>query len=118
MAVAKIRKSRVAVLLPSKMRREMLESVLRDEYGMRGKSRWVAEAVADLLDRREWLLTAGAGEGLVPNPAHEVVYLEPALKGRIEDAVLEMRTRNPMMEGPQSAIIRAAITRRLLRSPN
>jgi len=117
MAVVASKKTRVAVLLPTKMRAEMLECVLRDGYGMRGKSRWIAEAVVDLLAHREWLAMAETGEGLVLSPAHEVVYLEPELKERIEAAVLDMRTRHPMMEGPQSAIIRGAITRRLLRSP-
>ncbi len=110
-------KVRTTVLLPTKMRKEMLAAVLRDGYGMRGKSAWIAEAVDEFLHHEEWLASVGTGEGLTRSPEREVFSLTPGLKDRMEGAVLELRKRDPLMTGPQSAIIRAAITRRLLRSP-
>jgi hypothetical protein len=85
----------------------------RQLYGLKGKSRWVREAVVELLDSEPVLESVGAGEDLMQHNVLDVVDLGDELPRRIERAMVLLRRQDPLMEGVQSAIIRAAIRRRL-----
>ena len=98
--------------LPSGLRDKMRDKA-RQLYGAKGKSRWVREAVIELLNSEPVLQSVGAGEDLVQNNVIDVVDLGDELPQRMERAMVLLRRQDPLMEGVQSAIIRAAIRRRL-----
>lgn len=90
----------------------MLEAV-RACYGAKGKSRWIREALEELLAEDRALQSVGVGEELAKKDSADVVDLGPELPARIQGAIEILRRQDPLMEGVQSAIIRAAIRRKL-----
>lgn len=98
--------------LPSGLR-DTMRTVARMQYGPKGKSRWVREAIEDLLRADPALTSVGIAEDLMQHDALDVVSLEDGLRERIEAAMTTLRRQDPLMKGVQSVIIRAAIRRKL-----
>jgi Arc/MetJ-type ribon-helix-helix transcriptional regulator len=99
--------------LPATLRQQMREAVVRDGYGLRGKSRWIREAIELLFKKDRALINVGLGDDLEENSATDLVVLTPIIENKIEETILKLRTQDPLMEGVQSSIIRAAIRLRL-----
>jgi metal-responsive CopG/Arc/MetJ family transcriptional regulator len=93
----------------------LLERVIRDGYGMRGKSKWIAEAIEKFLEIKNY--------PYLVNIAVEVSNLEEIISirlpqdlfQRIEEAVITTRKEYPAMEAVQSHLIRSSIMQRLIR---
>ena len=98
--------------LPSALRDTMRSAAL-EQYGPKGKSRWVREAIGELLEADPALRSVGLSEDLMHHDALDVVSLEDGLRERIEVAMTTLRRQDPLMRGVQSVIIRAAIRRKL-----
>lgn len=105
-----------SVKLPAKLEHAMLRQIIEDGYGMRGKSRWIVEAV-------EWFLTLPGYYELV-NIAENLEQLDRVISIRLsatvlhalDRALIEVRKYYPEMEGVKSNIIRASIMQRMLRT--
>jgi hypothetical protein len=98
--------------LPSALRNAMRSAAL-NQYGPKGKSRWVREAIQELLKADPALRSVGVSDDLMQHDALEVVSLADDLKERIEGAMTTLRRQDPLMKGVQSVIIRSAIRRKL-----
>lgn len=104
---------RITFRMPLTLQEAMNRAVLETPgYGSKGKSRWIREAIEELL-KDKTLASVGAGEKLVRNEAAELVRMPVELKDRIAHAAGIIRRQDPFMDGVQSAIIRAAIRTRL-----
>ena len=90
----------------------MLQAAIA-ECGKKGKSRWIHIAIEELFESDPILQSVGQGEDLNVNDATDVINITPELRDRIETAILKLRRQDPLMEGVQSAIIRAAIRQKL-----
>lgn len=92
----------------------MLERVVAGGYGLKGKSRWVTDAVERFLKMPGyWDLVdiASAQEDLDKS----VTCIIPiTVSEKLEKALIEVRQHFPGMEGVKSNILRASITQRLL----
>lgn len=108
-------KIKTTIRLPQKTRQEMLYAIIASGYGMRGKSKWVGEAIAQLLSVTDYHELVDIGEEMGDLDEVESVYLSPELKQSLELALVEIRRHYPSMEGVQSCIIRTSIIQRLLR---
>ncbi len=107
--------SKTTFKLPRSLRDEMRE-VAKAEQGPRGKSRWVREAVLSLLETDPGLSTVGLGEDLREARGMVVDQIDiTGITNDLESAITLLRRQDPMMEGVQSAILRAAIRHRLKR---
>jgi hypothetical protein len=96
--------------------REALRIAAAKAYGGKGKSRWVREALWDLNAEDPALTTVGFGErAFVPECSDQVV-LEQEESELLYELVARIRKQDPLAEGVQSQILRAAIRRRLQRS--
>ncbi len=104
--------SKTTYRLPAALRTAMLGAVERS-YGKKGKSRWIREAIDELLTEDPALSAVGVSEDLNRNDVADVVDLGAELPERITEGVQLLRRQDPTMEGVRSAIIRAAIRRRL-----
>jgi hypothetical protein len=100
-------------ILPSELRESILESVAR-EYGKKGKSRWIKEAIADLIAKDAGLASVGLGEDYETYDKSDVVVIDSATFENLQIAMTTIRRQDPLFEGVQSAVIRAAIRMRLL----
>lgn len=104
----------VRVILPLWLL-DALEDQVRREYGPRGHSRWVDEAVIQLLTYPEWAELHVAPSDPRPGKA-KTFTLSPRGAAALDEAIRIVRTNNPWFEGVISEILRTAIAQRLLRS--
>jgi len=109
------KKLKLSIALPSKLKEEFKLMVIKDGYGMRGKSKWVAEAVEKFLqieNFQDFVCLAEAQENLNDK---EMIFAEETLEKQINQGVIAVRKIYPLMEGVKSKILRAAIMQRLFR---
>ena len=101
--------------LPSKLRNEMWACLKYEGYSSRSKSRWVREALVEYLDKDKdrGFTRVGLSDDIEPNVTVEVIYLNDELFKRIKEATTIIRKQTPLIEGVQSAIIRAAVRWRI-----
>jgi hypothetical protein len=99
--------------LPSELRESMLVSVAR-EFGKKGKSRWIKEAITDLIVKDTGLSSVGLGEDYESNDASDVIIMDSETFEKLQIAMTTIRRQDPLYEGVQSAVIRAAIRMRLM----
>jgi len=99
--------------LPSALRKSMLESVAK-KYGKKGKSRWINEAIEELIKNDPGLSSVGLGEDYETYDTADVVAMDSAGLESLQTAMTTIRRQDPLFEGVQSAVIRAAIRLRLL----
>lgn len=99
---------RTTLKLTEDMRRALLD-ISFQRYGARGKSRWVCEALASLEDEDRNLESVGLGEGqFVPICAIQLSLHHEDLE-RLSRLVERIRRQDPLAEGVQSQVLRAAI---------
>jgi len=126
----KARKS-VTYRLPEGMKDAMLERIIQDKYGLRGKSRWVSEALEEFLKDRSWKDQVLDVDMVKNNNDKDVIYLEPELRELLKDKTLAVYDyARDLNSGRQehvetlnvsdASVIRAAINWRLfgIRTPD
>lgn len=109
-------KKSTSVRLTHDLKMRLQTRVIEDNYGMRGRSRWIEEAITEFLkipdyqDTVNWDLTKESDE-----PIHtlSLMFSESILLA-LDLAVVEVRKKFPAKEGVKASIIRAAIIHRLL----
>jgi len=107
---------KVVFKVPEAMQHEMRCQVIDDGYGMRGKSKWVSEAIEQLLSNEFYAEYVNLTEDKRKVNKVETVLVEPRVKECIDRAVLEIRKKHPLLEGVKSCLVRTSIIQRLLRS--
>ena len=96
---------------------KMQQRIISDGYGMRGKSKWIIEAIERFLTLPDYpSLTDIAGD---MDQLSDIVSirLPENLICKLDQAIITVRTHYPVMEGVKSNLIRASIMQRLLREP-
>lgn len=92
------------------------ERVVADGYGMRGKSRWVREAIENLLANPDCGELVSLSDEAVGKTNSISVRLPQELFLEMEKEVIDIRRNHPEIEGIKSKIVRTAIIQRLIRS--
>lgn len=110
-----ITKIKTTIRLPLTTQKEMVQAIINGGYGMRGKSKWVMEAIDQLLSRGNYQELVDIGDEISSLVAVESIYLTPEIKEKLDDALIAIRKIYPTMEGVQSCIIRTSILQRILR---
>jgi len=108
-------KVKVTFVLPETLQRDLKEQVVKDGYDLKGKSRWVGEAIKMLLMNQNYPDLVKLSDEMNGFEKQESVILDRPLKIEIADAALTIRKKYPALEGIQSRIVRTAIVQRLLR---
>lgn len=108
---------RVAVRVPEPLEKEFMQRVIADGYGMKGKSKWVAEAIHFFLELEDFPEYVEYGEELAETDKNKVqsFYFDQNLINKLSDATKTVRQQNPMIEGVRSLIVRSSIIQRLFR---
>ncbi len=94
---------------------KMQQQIIRDGYGMRGKSKWLIEAIENFLtlpDYPSLVDIAGDMEQLSETIS---LRLPDELIKKLDQAIINVRRQYPAMEGVKSNLIRASIMQRLIR---
>lgn len=111
-----MQKFRTTVMLPSEVRKEMLKSIINFQYGLRGKSKWICEAVDNLIAMPNFLDYVSLSDDIDNLTEAEVFQIPIDIRGRLDTAVLDVRQNLPKVNAVQSCIIRAGIIQRILRN--
>lgn len=109
-------KKMTSVKLPSSLHQQLLENIVKNGYGLRGKSKWVVDAVDSFLrisDYHELVDIATEDSGHLNETI--CIRLPDDIDRGIDDAIIFVRRKYPEMEGVRSNIIRASIMQKLIR---
>jgi hypothetical protein len=111
-----VNKVKISFFVPEILQNELRKSVIASGYGMRGKSRWIVDAIISLLKTNNFLELINIGDDLKGFEKSETIVVEDEIKKMLDKAVWEVRKKYPIMEGVQSKIVRTAIVHKLLKS--
>lgn len=106
------------VKLPAVIHQKLIKAVVDDGFGMRGKSRWVENALEDFIQLSDYPSMVDIAEEIGhQNNQIMSLRLSDLLVQALDQAVVNVRKTYPSMEGVRSNIIRASILQKLLRYP-
>ena len=107
---------KVTVRFSKRLKIEMQNALIKSGYNLRGKSKWVGEAIQVFLKQANFVELAE--QGIDINQAEltevEAFYLDAEMIQDVKQATIDVRVRYPLFEGVQSALIRAAVIYRLM----
>lgn len=109
-------KSKISFAVPGSMKIEVRTYVIKEGYGLRGKSKWICEAVERLLALKDYPELISFNDEMHGFNEVETIVLDGRLKLALERAVLQVRKEYPTLEGVKSRIMRTAIMQRIIRS--
>lgn len=108
-------KAKITFVVPEILQNELRERVTHDGYGLRGKSKWVSEAIESLLALNNFAMLVQYSEEMNGFEKVETIVITTQLKQQLDNAIIEARRQYPTLEGVQSSIVRTAIMQRFLR---
>lgn len=109
-------KVKVAFVLPLPLQTDFKADMIQEGYDLKGKSRWVSEAIERLLTLSNYADLVKLNDEMSGFDKLESVVIERSLKKLMTEASVTVRTKYPSIEGVQSRIVRTAIVQRLIRS--
>ena len=107
-------KVKITFVLPAALQQDMKEKMIRDGYDLKGKSRWVAEAIESLLRMKSFPELVKLNDEMSGFGKVESILIPKELKIRLDQAILTVRETYLMLEGVQSRLMRTAIVQRLI----
>jgi hypothetical protein len=108
-------KTKVSFAVPKSLKSELQQRVISDGYGLRGKSKWVCEAITRLFKYDNHLELIYYSDELQGLDGMEAVVLNEDIKDAVENKIIDVRRVYPELEGVKSRILRTAIVQRLIR---
>ena len=109
------KKIMTSIKLQKKLHHKMLQRIISDGYGMRGKSRWIIEAVESFLSISDYPELVDIADDMDQLTEMASVRMPEDTVIKIEQAIIQVRKYYPAMEGVKSNLIRASIMQRLIR---
>lgn len=107
--------SKISFAVPQSLKTELQEHVIKENYGLRGKSKWISEAVEKLLELKDYPELISYNDEMRGFDKIETIVVEYGLKQKIDKAILQIRKEYPTLEGVKSRLMRTAIMQRILR---
>ena len=109
-------KHKITFAIPKTMKNEIRERVIKEQYGLRGKSKWISEAIENLFKLNDFVELISFSDEMHGFDQIETAVIEHPLKLKLDNAVIDVRKEFPALEGVRSRIMRTAILQRILRS--
>ena len=109
-----MKKKRLSVILPENAVKEIRVRMLQEDYSLREKSKWIAEAIEDFLALKEYQRLVEMADLVDDLAKLETITITPEIEDKLEEAIIKVRKEYPILEGVKSLIIRASIIRRLV----
>jgi metal-responsive CopG/Arc/MetJ family transcriptional regulator len=110
------KKIMTSIKLQKRLHYKMQQRVISDGYGMRGKSRWIIEAIENLLQLSDYPALVDIAGDMDQLSEMISIRLSEDLMVKLDHAIIQVRRHYPAMEGVKSNLIRASIMQRLIRS--
>lgn len=107
---------KITVRFSKRLKAEMQHAIVDSNYGLHGKSRWLAEAIKNFLTQPNYLdwVEHGVSVNQADLTEVEAFYLHEETLKTIKQSLFDIRVKYPLFEGVQSALIRACIIYRLM----
>lgn len=105
--------------LPKTIEKDLSQRVIKDGYGMRGRSRWICDAIQNflLLDDEEFIIDCVEYAEQISGLDTTITYRSSnSIENLVGTWIKRIRLKNPLMEGVRSNIYRASILQQLLGS--
>jgi len=109
------KKIMTSIKLPESIEKKMLQTVINDGYGMRGKSKWISEAIEGFLIIPNFYELVDIAAGMEHLSKAITLRLSEEQVKKLDNALIDVRRLYPNLEGVRSNIIRASIMQRLIR---
>lgn len=106
---------RIALRISADLKARLSERVSKDNYGDRGKSRWIREALVKMLEEDPHMQRVGQGDKLEEHGESDLVTLSRSFMVWFADKILEFQMGAPGVPGVRSLLLRSAIRFRLER---
>lgn len=110
-----MKKIKITFVLPMTLQQELKETIIRDGYDLKSKSRWVSEAIKTIIENTNLPDLVKINDEMKGFEKLESVVISKELKTQLNEAIINVRKVYPGIEGVQSRILRTAIVQRLLR---
>lgn len=107
-------KTKITFVLHKELQQALKERVIKDGYGMRGKSVWINEAINNLMEIKSYPELVKISDDMQGFEASETVVIDHVIKLKLEEAIIAIRKEFPTLEGVKSRIVRTAIMQRLI----
>lgn len=105
----------VTFKLPENLNQRLDEKIIADGYGMRGKSKWIREAIEQFFTYDDFPELVSIADDIENATDSVSVRFPRKLLLEIEEMVISIRKEHPELEGVKSKIVRAAVIQRLIR---
>lgn len=109
-------KIRISFFLTDNLLQDVKEQMIKEGYDLKSKSKWIAEAIERLFSIRTYAELVKINDEMRGFQKIDSVSIARELKSQLDAAVIDIRTKDPSIEGVLSKIVRTAIVQRLLRS--
>lgn len=109
------KKLTTSIKLQKNLHKKLLQQIIADGYGMRGKSKWIIESIESLLALSDYPTLVDIAEDMNQLTDMVSIRVPESLMVKIEKAIIAVRQQYPTLEGVKSNLIRASILQRLLR---
>ncbi len=110
---AESKNRKVTVRIFKEVKSALPIAIVKDGYNMRGKSLWISDAVRSMLNSAGWESVLVSELEAKPD-GQDVFTIPRTLMTQIANEIRRINIEHPSLNPTQSAIIRAAINRRLL----
>jgi hypothetical protein len=104
-----------SVKIQKQLHQLMLEHIIKNGYGMRGKSKWIVEAIQNLIELPNYVDFVDIADEATSLDEIISLRMPKSVFSQLEIALIEVRKKFPEMEAVKSKLVRASITQRLLR---
>ncbi|MCE3237387.1 MAG: hypothetical protein K0R24_368 [Gammaproteobacteria bacterium] len=107
---------KLTVRFAKRLKIEMQQAIINSDYGLHGKSRWLAEAIIIFLNQANYVELVEHGININQADLSEVeaFYLDEEMLIKVKNALTNVRVKYPLFEGVQSAFIRACVIYKLM----
>ena len=109
------KKLMTSIKLQKNLHRRLQQRIIEDGYGMRGKSKWIIEAIESFLVLSDYPVLVDIAEDMDQLSDMVSIRLPEDLMLKMERAVVHIRKQYPTLEGVKSNLIRASLIQRMLR---
>lgn len=111
-----MKSKKVTVRFSSRLKSEMQAAVIKAGYGFHGKSKWLVNSIHLFLQQPSYidLVEHGIDINQAEFTSVEAFYIDEATFKLVKKALVDVRLNYPLLEGVQSALVRAAVVFSLL----
>lgn len=102
------------IKFPHGLHEKLLQRVISDGYGMRGKSKWIMESIQLFLSLPNYPTLVDIATDMQDLSVPVSLRLTREVAMQLDDAALTVRKEFPILEAVRSNIVRASVMQRLL----